>query len=256
MIHASKSAIAAFLLTAFSFAPIQVHAGIFDDDEARRAILDIRTKLDSIQSNVTDLNSKIETKSDKSGTLDLLNQNERLQQDIAKLRGQIEVLANDLSSEQRRQKDFYIDLDNRLRKLEPQKITIDGKEAEVDPTEQKSYDAAQESLKAGDYKSASASLSNFLRLYPDSGYSAAAQYSLGIAYYAQRDYKKAITALQQMLKNYPDNPKAAEAFLNLASCHTELKDKVSAKKALTTLISKYPDTDAAQTAKDRLKSLK
>jgi TolA-binding protein len=83
-----------------------------------------------------------------------VTQNENMLQEIAKLRGQIEVLANDIANAQKRQKDFYVDLDARLRKLEPREVTIDGKTAQVDPGEQRGYEAAMQLFKAGDYKAA------------------------------------------------------------------------------------------------------
>jgi len=248
-----KPAVAAAFMAAFSFAPLQAHAGLFEDDEARRAVLDVRTKLENLQ---RDMNARLDDKTDKAGTVDLVNQNEQLRQDVAKLRGQVELLTNELANAQQRQHDFYVDLDNRLRKLEPQKVTVDGKETDVEPSEQKAYDAAQAMYKSGDYKNAGAAFSEFLRRFPDSGYAPSAQYLLGTAYYAQRDYHNAITAQQAVVKNYPDSPKAADALLNIASCYVELKEKPAAKKALASLVAKYPDSPAAQTAKERLASLK
>jgi tol-pal system protein YbgF len=245
----SKSTVAAALLAAVSFAPLTASASLFDDDEARRAILDVRTRIDALQ---RDVNTRLANKADSSSTLELANQNEQLRQEIAKLRGQVEVLTNDLANEQRRQKDFYGDLDGRLRKLEPQKITVDGKESNIEPSEQKAYDTALAVFKAGDYKGAGAAFFDFLRRYPQSGYAASAQYWLGNSYYAQRDYKNAINAQQAVVKNYPDSPKASDAMLNIASSYTELKDKSAAKKTLESLIAKYPGTPAAQTAKERL----
>ncbi len=249
----SKSAIAAAFMAAFSFASFPAHAGIFDDDEARKAILDLRTKIDNLQQ---DLNAKLSDKADKSGTLDLVNQNEQLRQDIAKLRGAVEVLANDLAETQKRQKDFYVDLDTRLRNLEPKKVTVDGQEAEVDPNEQKAYDNAMGLFKDGDYKGAGAALSDFVRRFPQSAFAANAQYSLGNSFFAQNDYRDALSALQAVVKNFPASPKAPEALLNIASCYIELKDKAGAKRALDTLIDKYPDSPSAQTAKERLHSIK
>ena len=248
-----KSAIAAAFLAAFSYAPLQAHAGLFEDDEARRAVLDVRTKLESMQ---RDLNARLDNKADKSGTLDMVNQNEQLRLDVSKLRGQVELLTNELANAQQRQRDFYVDLDNRLRKLEPQKVTVDGKEADVDPSEQKTYDAAQAMYKSGDYKNAGAAFAEFMRRFPNSGYAPSAQYLLGSTYYALRDYRIAITAQQAVVKNYPDSPKAADALLNIASCYVELKDKPAAKKTLASLVAKYPESPAAQTAKERLASLK
>jgi tol-pal system protein YbgF len=246
----TKSGLAAAVLAAFAYLPLHASAGVFDDDEARKAILDLRSKVEALSQSV---NARIDTKADKSSTLDLVNQNEVTLQEISKLRGQIEVLANELSNAQKRQKDFYVDLDARLRKLEPRQVTIDGKAAQVDPTEQKDYDAAMLLFKAGDYKAAAGALDAFVRRYPESGYAANAQYWLGNAFYAQRDCKSAIAAQQVVLKAYPDSPKAADAMLNIASCQTELKDK-AAKKTLQDLIKTYPDTPAAETAKERLKA--
>lgn len=229
------------------------HAGLFDDDEARRAILDIRNRIDALQN---DVNNRLATKADKTVSLGLSDQSEQLRQEIAKLRGQVEVLTNELANTQQRQKDFYVDLDARLRKLEPQQITVDGREVSVDPGEQKTYDAALAQFKAGDYRGAGAAFSEFIRRYPQSGFLPSAQYWLGNAYYAQRDYKNAIAAQQVVVKNFADNPKAPDALLNIASCQTELKDKAAAKKTLENLIAQYPDAPAAQTAKERLAALR
>jgi tol-pal system protein YbgF len=249
MMKLSKSGLtAAALLAAMSWLPLQAHAGLFDDDEARKALLDLRAKVEAIR---IEMSARIDTKSDKSSTLDLVTQNENTLQEIAKLRGQIEVLSNELSNAQKRQKDFYVDLDARLRKLEPREVTVDGKAAQVDPGEQKNYEAAMQLFKAGDYKSAAGALSDYVRQFPASIYTPNAQYWLGNAYYAQRDCKSAIAAQLVVLKNYPDSPKAPDAMLNIASCQTELKDK-AAKKTLQDLIKQYPDSAAAVTAKERL----
>ncbi|MHA4870449.1 tol-pal system protein YbgF [Duganella sp. PWIR1] len=248
MMKFSKSGLSAALLAATVWLPLQAHAGLFDDDEARRALLDLRAKVEAMR---TELQARIDTKSDKNSTLDLVSQNENLLQEIAKLRGQIEVLANDISNTQKRQKDFYTDLDARIRKLEPREVTIDGKTAQVDPNEQRNYEAAMQLFKAGDYKAAGSALGEFVQRYPGSSYASNAQYWLGNAYYAQRDCKAAIAAQQVVLKNYGDSPKAPDAMLNIASCQTELKDK-AAKKTLQDLIKQYPDSSAAVTAKERL----
>lgn len=243
-----RTTLLAALTAAACTMPI-AHAALFSDDEARRAILDLRARLDS-------LNARLDAKADKTSSLDLAGQNERLQQEIARLRGQVEMLTNELANEQRRQKDFYNDLDARLRKLEPQRLSVDGADIEVTANEQKTYDVALAYFKAGDYKNASSAFSNFLRLYPQSGYAASAHYWLGNTYYALRDYKNAIAAQQTVVRNFPNTPKAPDALLNIASCYTELRDRASAKKTLESLITQYPDSAAAQTAKERLAALR
>ncbi|MBC7513144.1 MAG: tol-pal system protein YbgF [Herminiimonas sp.] len=245
--------IAALCLATAALAPVAAHAGLFDDEEARRAILDARSRIENLQ---RDMNTRLDAKADKGSMLDLANQNEQLRLDVAKLRGQIEVLTNELANTQQRQKDFYVDLDNRLRKLEPQKVTVDGREASVEQGEQRTYEAALGLFKGGDYKGATSGFGDFLRRYPQSGYAASAQYWLGNAYYAQRDYRNAIAAQQAVIKTYPDSTKAPDALLSISTCYVELKDKVQARRALETLLAQYPDAPAAQTAKERLASLR
>ncbi|MDY7580004.1 tol-pal system protein YbgF [Herbaspirillum sp. RTI4] len=249
MRHSFKHLLLAASTAAFTCLPLIAHAGLFSDDEARKAIIELRAKIDTLQ---TDTGKK----ADQSSLLSLSDQNDSLRREIADLRGQVEVLANELANTQQRQKDFYLDLDARLRKQEPQTVTVDGKDVSVEPSEQKSYDAALAQFKGGDYKGAISAFSDFVKRHPESGYAAASQYWLGNSYYAQRDYKAAIAAQSLVVKNYPDNPKVPDALLNMASSYAELKDKAATKKTLETLVKKYPDSTAAKTGKDRLSSLK
>ncbi len=244
-----RSSLAAVLAAAFSLAPLAAHAQLFADDEARRAILQLRER-------VTKLQSEVDAKMDKAGTLDLANENEALRQEIARLRGQLEVLSNELANAQKRQKDFYVDLDTRLRKLEPQKIVVDGEEITVQQAEQRAYEAALAYFREGDYRNAAASFYDFTHRYPQSGLAPSAQYWLGNTYYAQRDYTNAIAAHKVVLDRYPNHARAPEALLNISSCHVELKNPKAAREALDSLLSRYPDSPAASTARERLQSLK
>jgi tol-pal system protein YbgF len=249
----SPSRIAAACLALAAWLPLHASAGLLDDDEARRAILDLRNKVENLTKEV---NTRLDAKSDKSATLDMLNQHEQTMQEIARLRGQIEVLANQVATAEKHQKDYYTDLDARLKKLEPRQETIDGQAAQVMPSEKSAYDAAFAQVKSGDYKGGAAAMQDFVRRYPESAYAANAQYWLGNAYFAQGDYKNAISALEVVATTYKDSAKAPDAMLNIASSYALLKDNKAAKKALKTLVTKYPDSSAAQTAKDRLAALK
>lgn len=241
--------LALLMLLSISASTIPAHAGIFDDSEARQAILDLRSRL-------TTLNEQLATKADKPVILEQINQMGALREEIAKLRGQVELLSNEISESQRRQKDFYADLDNRLRKLEPQKVVVDGKEAQIEQGEQKSYDAAVAAFQSGDYAGAAKALQVFIRTYPHSAYVPNALYSVGIVYYVQKNYKNAIASFQSLITAHAGNANAPDAMLNMASCYSEQKDNVSAKKILQKLRAEYPDSSAAKTALDRLNALK
>lgn len=222
--------------------PLKANAALFADNEARHAILDVRTKLD--------------TKADKSSLLDLAAQNEMLRQEVARLRGQVELLSNELANEQKRNKDFYVELDNRLRKIEPQSKVVDGKEVAIDQAEQKAFDVAMTRFKEGQYKQAGWSFSDFLNRYPDSAYAASAHYWLGNAFFAQRSCKKAIKEHGVVVEKYAESQFAPDAMLNIATCHIQLKQKTSAKKTLKKLVESYPESEAAKAASERLAKLK
>lgn len=241
------------LLAAMAWMPLQASAGLLDDNEARKAILELRAKVDAV---ARELKTQIDNKSDRTAQLDMLNQHEQTMQEIARLRGQIEVLANQITRAQESQKQLYADLDARLKKIEPQQETVDGQVASVLPSEKSAYDSATAMFQSGDYQGATTALQDFVRRYPDSAYAANAQYWLGNAYYALGDYKKAIAAQEVVTTTYAGSPKAPDAMLNIGSSYALLKDSKNAKKALQQLVSKYPESSAARTAKDRLASLK
>ena len=91
-------------------------AALFEDDEARRAILDLRGRVEAQrEANERRLNdmqrelqrvSGDETAALRASLLQLQSQIDAMKAEIATLRGQNEQLARDLSEVQRRQKDM------------------------------------------------------------------------------------------------------------------------------------------------------
>ena len=234
------------------------HAGLFDDDEARRAILDIRQRIDqsSDQSKARDAEHAEALSQLRRSVLELNNQNEQLRKELATMRGQQEQLARELSEVQRRQKDLQQGVDERVRKLEPQPVSVDGKNFNAEPDERKQYDDAVALLRSGNYAGAATALVAFNQRYPASGYKESALFWLGNARYATREYKEAIWAFRAVVTTNAQHPKASEALLSIANCQIELKDAKTAKRTLEELIKAYPQTEAASAGKERLASLK
>jgi tol-pal system protein YbgF len=239
------------------------HAGVFDDDEARKRIADTNLKLDQIQHNLDDRLSVIERQLKSGGLVDLFNQVEQMKSDLAQLRGQIEVLTNDLDQQQKRQKDLYIDLDSRLRKIESGSapaVSDAAPAAAVPPPvalapgagEQSAYDAALDKFKRADYAGAVSGFQGFVRAYPQSPLASSAQYWIGNAQFARKDFRAAIAAQRTLVQQYPDSAKIPDALLNIASAQSELGDNAAARRTLEDLIAKYPQSDATQKAKQRL----
>ena len=248
-------------LTAALAAPV-AHAGLFDDDEARKAILDLRAKLE--QSNEAqrvrqaELNAQLleQISQIKRSLLDLNNQLEVLRTENAKLRGQEENLARDVAELQRKQKDVQQGIDERVRKLEPQKVSVDGKEFAADAEEKRQYEDAMNLLRKGDFGPAASALSAFQRRFPASGYNDSVLFWLGNAQYGKREFKEAIASFRALVAASPDHPRAAEALLSVVNCQIELKDNRGAKRTVDDLLKAYPKSEAALAGKERVALLK
>ncbi len=243
------------------FAPA-AHAGILEDDEARRAILELRQKIEQSSEQqrarqaeqLAALTEQINQL--KRSLLDLNNQLEQVRSDSAKLRGQNEQFTRDVSELQRKQKDLQSGVEDRMRKIEPQKVSVDGKEFSVDPDEKRQHDEAMELLRKSDFPGTANALTAFRKRYPSSGYSESVLFWLGNAQYGNRQYKEAIASFRSLVNAAPDHPKAPEALLAIANCQAELKDPKSARRTIDELIKTYPKSEAAQAGKERLVSLK
>lgn len=237
------------------------HAAIFEDGEARRAILEMRQRVDGLQLSQQRSAEEVRKLGEENAQLrrsllDLQTQIETLRAEQAKLNGQNEQLLRDVGELQRRQKDIAQGVDERLRQFEPIKVTVDGREFQADPAEKRDFEAALAVFRSGKFAGASAAFAGFVRQYPRSGYVPSARFWLGNAQYATREYKEAIGNFKQMLTEAPTHARAPEAALSIANCQIELKDTRTARKTLEDLLRAYPQSEAAVAAKERLSRLK
>jgi tol-pal system protein YbgF len=237
-------------------------AALFGDDDARKAILELRLKLDELQQKgsedlrkVNEENAQVNAQLRRS-ILELASQIEMSRSELARMRGQDEQFARDLSTVQISQKDLMQVLEDRLKKFEPSKVLVDGLEFVAEPAEQRDFDAALANLRKGEFAKAQASFSDFNRRYPSSGYRPSALFWLGNALYAQRDYKEAIGNFRALMTAAPTHLRAPEALLSIANCQIELKETVGARATLSQLLSAYPQSEAATVGKARLAKLK
>jgi tol-pal system protein YbgF len=227
------------------------HAALFSDDEARRAIIDLRERVER---------QGEEIKQFQRSLLDQQDQFEALRKETAQLRGEKEELTQQLTQELRKQQNLAKDLaqgvDERLRKFEPVKVTADGVEFLAEPAEVRAYDDALADFRKGDFTAASVSLGDFIRRYPKSGYANTALFWLGNAQYANREYKEAIRNFSVLFVSAPNHMRAPEAMLSVANCQLELKDIKAARKTFEEVIKMYPQSEASNASRERLSKLK
>jgi tol-pal system protein YbgF len=241
------------------------HAALFEDDEARKAILDMRQKVEAMQlRSADDLRKVNEENVQLSGqiqqlrrsVLDLSNQIENSRGELARMRGQDEQFARELSEVQMRQRDLLQTMEDRLKKFEPSKVRVDGQEFVADPSEVRDFDAALATLRKGEFAQAQAGFVDFNRRYPSSGYNPSALFWLGNAQYAQRNYKEAVVNFRALMAVAPAHLRAPEALLSIANCQVELKEVKGARSTIEALVKAYPQSEAAKVGKERLAKLK
>lgn len=237
-------------------------AGLFSDDDARKQVqlLDARVvKLEqALASAEQDKEQTIRT------MLDIQMQMEAINTELRRLNGQNEVLEHKLQDAEKRQKDFYIDLDTRLRRFESREgAAAQGERADgsrdvpADPlSENRAFETAYNFYKAENYQNATSAFLDFLKKFPQSVHEANVHYWMGNANFLLKDCKNSVNSYQLLVEKFPDHPRVAEAMLNIADCQLSLKNKAAAKKTLKQLISQFPGSDASDQAKKRLAAIK
>ncbi len=261
-------------------------AGLFDDEEARRRIEGLRQELSQQGKDNEARIARLEENIRNIGVIELVRQIDALNAEIARLRGQLEVVGNENQQIQKRQRDFYLDLDSRMKRLEggssaaatPPAAAPDTAASAPAPgfspqgasppvasraptrdeqaREVKAYDAASNLFRRNDFPSAAEAFRAFLKDYPSSALAANAGYWIGISYANMRDYRNAMAAQQDVLTRYPQSPKAPDAMLAIAAIQAEQGDSGSARNTLEDIIARFPTSEAAGKARTRLATLR
>lgn len=259
------------------------------DEEARRAIAIERKRIDDVAAQVgaqsqqlEAINARLGKLEEASGkneaVLELFGEIQGLKQELAGMRGQLEVLNNGIEQVNKRQQDFYVDLDTRLRRLESAATPPTGAVPPIggdaaapagksgaapagaagttSGAETRAYEAAQNLRRIGNYQGAIVAFQNFLKQYPKSPLVPSAQYWIGDSYYNLREFRQAIASQRLLLASYPDSNKVPDALLNIASSQAELGETAAARKTMDELIAKHPGSDAAEKARRRMADLR
>ncbi|MBC7755503.1 MAG: tetratricopeptide repeat protein [Bdellovibrio sp.] len=255
------------------------HAALFDDKEARKKIVEVEAKQQSdhnaAMSAIADL-KKASTAMEKriaaieaivqgGGLSEMQNQIETLKQEVANLKGDLEVAQHNLEATQARQKDLYVDTDTRLRKIEggssassinnsaPSTITLSSSTTEE--KDAKAFADANVLSQSAKHKEAFAAFDAFLREFPTSKLAPDALYGMGYSQFALKNYKSSIATQQKVIDLHPESAKVPDAMYNMANGQIQLGQVASAKKTLRDLVAKYPEAAVTPNAQRRLKAL-
>lgn len=261
----------ALVLAASALWPVSGWA-FFGDDEARKAIIDLRQRVEVIRQSLEATRQAVEVNRQATDTvateardaqavtrrsqLDLALQLDQLREEVARLRGQQEQLLREVSEQQRLQKLAQEGIEQRLRQLEPAVVSYEGVNFTAKPGEVRDFESAMEVLRRAEFEPAVSAFTGFLRRYPESGYVPSAWYWLGNAQYAIRAYKDSMESHKRLITAFPNHQRTPEAMLAVANSHIELKETTAARNMLEALIKQHPTTEAAVAARERLARLR
>ncbi|MDQ2068505.1 tol-pal system protein YbgF [Natronospira bacteriovora] len=215
-------------------------------------------RLDRIESRLEQVERLVESDS----LVDLAAQLDEVQSEIRGLRGEIETLQYELGGVRERQREIYLDVDRRLRRLEvggpggdvvpDVSLEDDPMPRRVDGEPREAYDEAFGLLREGRYDAAGEAFEAFLDRHHDSELSANARYWLGEVHYVTRDFEQAAAEFQRVLDDHPGSGKVADARLKLGFAYYELQRWDEARAELEAVRSEHPDSSAARLANNRL----
>jgi len=248
---------ALFLVLTLAGAVLPAHAGLFDDDEARR-------RLEQFKQQTENRLQKIESSQDTTmqNQRELNSQLDRIKQDLAEVRGQVEVVGNDTEQNQQRQNAFYNDLDARLRKLEvivAQLAAGNGgaqagaDQPKLDPSQEpKDYEAAINMVRGGKYGDAATAFKQFIKNWPKSAFLPGAHFWAAESLMRVRDYDGARDFYAKLVANWPEDQLVPDAMLGLSNAQQEGGDAKAARATLDKLVARFPNSDAGKSAKQRI----
>ena len=228
---------------------------LFEDEGARKKLNDIQDQLNALQSSIEfEINEKF-TNFEKSNKVDpklINNFSERINSlfdDLAKLRGEVEVLTYSVQTSEERQKVLYKELNERLQKIEESALKIENNVNSVEsPTENKPL--AQNNLIIQEDEV-------LPEIAPEPIPEAADLPPLvdkNLEYQEFEDAKKLITAtkykeafdaLDKFVVNYPSSELLPEAKYNLGYTQFALRNYKAAINTFNKIVLEYPDNPIA-----------
>jgi tol-pal system protein YbgF len=228
---------------------------LFEDEGARKKLNDIQDQLNALQSSIEfEINEKF-TNFEKSNKVDpklINNFSERINSlfdDLAKLRGEVEVLTYSLQTSEERQKVLYKELNERLQKIEESALKIENNVNSVEsPKENKPLTQNNLIIQEDEV---------LPEIAPEPIPEAADLPPLvdkNLEYQEFEDAKKLITAtkykeafdaLDKFVVNYPSSELLPEAKYNLGYTQFALRNYKAAINTFNKIVLEYPDNPIA-----------
>ena len=171
---------------------------------------------------------------------------EKAQNDVAALRGQIEVLQHRLDAVEKTIRDQQKSVEAASQVVAQQK-----KEQERPSDKGALYNLARQRLDQGQPAKARDLFQDFLTRFPKDELAANAQYWLGETYYAEKKWNDAIVEFQRVLKEHKGSDKVPDALLKIGMSFQAQGDCQNALLFFDEVQQAHKTAAAAKTAHDR-----
>ena len=236
---------------------------------------------------------RLERLFDSGALFKLVEEMDSLATEVRELRGQVEALSHRIEQMEERQRQLYLDADQRLQRIEsaapaqaagsspqpgalpaaPTTPTQTATPGQIPPTttptaqtpdatgvdpfaEQQAYQSAFDLLKSGRYDEAAVAFQQFIAEFPTGSYADNAQYWLGETFYITRRFEQAVQEFERLVSTHPASQKLTHALLKIGYSHDELGNLKEAERVLSELIERHPQSAAAGLARKRLTSIR
>lgn len=195
-----------------------------------------------------------------------------LQQELARISGQLQVQEHNLQLLNNQQCSFYQDLNQKITKLKNLNgvstpndnisfkqsswhNSIPGNEKIQLLQDSNTYQAGLDLLTKKKYEKSEAAFQNYLDDYPNGNYVANAHYWLGEIYLQQKNTHKAAIEFQVVRDKFLKSEKILDAKLKLAIIHMKMGKTAEAKRELMEIKKCHPESTVARLASVCLQQL-
>jgi tol-pal system protein YbgF len=218
---------------------------------------------------------------------DLVYQVQQLRQEVQRLNGELEMQKHAMDAMNRRQRDLYLDIDQRLGRLQsgpggavsaatpaavtpppapvappvsvptaPSPVPAQTAAAPAKPLDPKkeatAYQSAFNLLKQGRYPESIKAFRAFLNDYRGGSYEDNAKYWLAEASYVNRDFDTALKDFSKVIIDHPESSKVPGAMLKMGYIFYEQQAWDKAREVLQRLQNDYPGSTEARLGEKRL----
>lgn len=200
-------------------------------------------RIDQKIAEVTKALDSLDQASRRSGA-DASVQLQKVIEDLAQLRGQVEAYTHNLDA---------------LQSRAAASASTDKKPADdvPRPTDKKEFFAlAQSKAKSGDLQTARALYLDFIRKWPKDDLAGDAHFALAESYYGQDNCPEALPEYGQLIKSFGKSKSVPLAYVRSGDCFARLKNPEAARLAYEQVVKDYPKAAEAKMAQKGLAGLK